>query len=115
MPGPFGISGTATPVSTEVRAYVPLHSGDVEADTSDPEAYGRYHLLIDLAESASTLSDEDGCYQLALDAEEFSIVADDDGAWYCNLFDGMGRLCAIEVAPDEVTHFDVIIDYRAAY
>ena len=110
MPGD-GSGGTAEGLATTVAAFDPVV--EATADTADPEAYGRY----DLGEAvavATVTSSADGCYALALGAGDYTVVADDSGAWFCNS-SGPDGLCVVTVASGEAAEWRIDIDYRASY
>ena len=111
MPG--AASGEGWPLETAVAAFAPLTTSDVTRADSDPEAYGRYEVGA-ATPVAQVTSDADGCYALALEPGSYSVLGDDDGAWFCNSTSADG-LCVVEVGAGAVTTFPIVIDYRAAY
>ncbi|MCB9778885.1 MAG: hypothetical protein H6742_10010 [Alphaproteobacteria bacterium] len=113
MPGDGASSGEEWPLAVAVAGFPPLTTADTVAAEDKPEAYGRY-LVPDVAPLATTTADADGCYALELPGGNASVVADDDGAWYCNSFSAAG-LCVVTVPPEGAVQVDITVDYMAAY
>lgn len=112
MPGDGPSGGTQEPVSTTVAAFAALSDTDVTQATDKAEAYGRF--LTDQTPVATTTSDAEGCFSLTLDPGDYSVVSDDDGAWYCNGYSSAG-LCVSTVAAGAVVEVQIVVDYMAAY
>ncbi|MEM9982610.1 MAG: carboxypeptidase-like regulatory domain-containing protein, partial [Bacteroidota bacterium] len=64
---------------------------------------------------ATTLSDEQGCFEVALDAGSYTLVVKEKKGFYGNLFDGEGHIYPITVKPNGVTTVRFKVDYMATY
>ena len=120
MPGDAGGESrcvVAAEAGVAVGAWSPpLGPADVVADTSLPDAYGRY--TIAAAPAVQTSTDAEGCFHLEVPAGTHSVLAADGSAWYCNSVGGDGTLCAVDAVTaqgGDAVWTEININYGASY
>lgn len=111
QPGSDG--GTTEPVSREVHVHEPAMQSDVVAATDRPDAYGVYS-EVNTPLVASVTSDTEGFYEASLEPGTYSVFVEDEGDWYCNGSSADG-LCTITIEAEQLTEYDIRIDYAASY
>lgn len=87
-----------TPVVRTVYIYSPVTFGQYQAN--------QYSSPI-----ASTVSGSDGAYSITVPAGSYSVIVDDGGVKYCNLFSA-GFACPVTVGQTSVP-YDITIDVSA--
>jgi hypothetical protein len=65
---------------------------------------------------ANVKTDKNGFYQCKLKPGKYSIFTlEDDGHFFANLFNGDRQIAAFEVKANEVTTYDISVNYKAAF
>ncbi len=113
MPGDGSGGGSEWPLQATVAAFPVVLEADATPDSSNPDAYGRFQFP-SATPVATAASDSDGCYALALDPGDYTVVSDDSGAWYCNSYSADG-LCVVTVGSSGAVELNITVDYMAAY
>jgi len=113
MPGAGGDGdGEEVGVATTVALFPVLTEADVTPATDKPDAYGRY-TVNDATPAATTTTNAQGCFALDAPSGTYTVLAEDEGAWYCNSFDSEG-LCRL-TWDGTTAQVSLVIDYEAAY
>jgi len=100
------------PVKRQLLVY-PLMS------RSQLQVSGRLFQVPEAKPFATTLSDEDGCFQLKLPPGKYSVftLEEDKGQkhMFANIFDGQGNANPIEVKSMALTELNININYKAVF
>ena len=62
----------------------------------------------------STVSTDDGFFELELEPGNYSVFVEDEGDWYCNGAGPLG-ICTMTVEPADLTEHNVSISYAASF
>lgn len=109
MPGPGGPSGSIKPVSRTICLFA--LTDESQATQVEPCFYSRISTpLVD-----STLSGEDGVFEIALPPGRYSLFVKEGDLYYANGFDGEGNIQPVTVGEGRVTEVTIKITYKAAF
>ena len=101
-------SGTITPVSREIVVYPVITLDEVEREG------GGFYPSLPGNPVATTVSDEDGLFEVGLPPGEYSFFVWEDGRYYANGFSSHG-IYVVTVEEGEFTEITFDIDHSAAY
>ena len=110
MPSPdFPLRGSGKPVRRMIRIYELTNVSQVDGDAPLYSSVKSTLLL-------TVKSDKNGHYQAKLLPGKYSIfTVEDDGKLFANSFNEKGMINSVEVKMDEVTVFNININYKAYY
>lgn len=104
-------SGRQRPISRELRIYSRLQIDDVVVSDRAPTLLSQINGTL----VATATSNSEGFYEVALPPGEYSIFAEDQGEWFCNVYNGRTDLCPLTVGARTVSTFDIDLNYQATY
>ncbi len=108
MPGPGRPPSQGEPVVRTIWVYPLLKAGELdrmEALFSKP----------DLEAIASTKSNDQGEFKLALPVGNYSILIQEEEGYFAGLFDGDNHVNPVTVESQKYSEFNIKIDYKASY
>ena len=105
----------SVPVATEVRAYDVTAMRRVTFDGSVDTHAAIAKIDTDLI--ATTLSDEDGFFEMDLDSGSYSLFVKAPGSdtWYCVDWNEKDQMCVFDVEWNTATIYNIELDYTLAY
>ncbi|OJJ16859.1 hypothetical protein BKI52_32285 [marine bacterium AO1-C] len=83
------------------------------------QASGRLFQVPNTKPFATTMADEDGCFQLKLPPGRYSIFTQEEDKGqkfvFANIFDGQGNVNPVEVKSMKLTELNIKINYKAVF